>query len=333
MGEFDSLHEILRNLYTEMMPLCENMAGVAKGIAGLGALIYIALKVWQSLARAEPIDVYPMLRPFAIGIAIMFFPNLVIGGINGVMSPVVQGTHLMLESQTFSMNEYQEQKDKLEYEAMMRNPETAYLVSNEEFDKQIDELGWGASDLITMAGMYIDRSAYQMKKMIRDFFREILELMFAAAALVIDTLRTFFLIVLAILGPIAFAISVWDGFQSTLSQWFCRYISIYLWLPVSDIFSSILARIQILMLQNDIVALESDPNYSVEASNGMYIIFLIIGIIGYFTIPTVANWVIQAGGVGQYNRNVGRVAGRAGGMAGAAAGATAGNITGRLLGR
>ena len=31
------------------------------------------------------------------------------------------------------MNRYREQKDKLEYEAMMRNPETAYLVSNEEF--------------------------------------------------------------------------------------------------------------------------------------------------------------------------------------------------------
>ena len=36
---------------------------------------------------------------------------------------------------------YREQKDKLEYEAMMRNPETAYLVSNEEFDKQLEELG------------------------------------------------------------------------------------------------------------------------------------------------------------------------------------------------
>ncbi len=333
MDDFSSLHEILRDLYVEMMPLCENMASVAKGIAGLGALIYVAVKVWQSLARAEPIDVYPMLRPFALGICIMFFPNLVLGTINGVLSPVVQGTYSMLESQTFSMNEYQEQKDKLEYEAMSRNPETAYLVNNEEFDKQIDELGWGAGDMVTMAGMYIDRTAYQMKKSIRDFFREILELMFAAAALVIDTLRTFFLIVLSILGPIAFAISVWDGFQATLSQWFCRYISVYLWLPVSDIFSSILARIQILMLQNDITAMESDPTYSVEASNGMYIIFLIIGIIGYFTIPTVANWVIQAGGVGQYNRNVGAVAGKAGGMAGAAAGATAGNISGRLIGR
>lgn len=58
--EFDNLHTILRSLYTEMMPLCSNMAGVAKGIAGLGALFYVAVRVWQSLARAEAIDVYPL---------------------------------------------------------------------------------------------------------------------------------------------------------------------------------------------------------------------------------------------------------------------------------
>ena len=51
-----------------------------------------------------------------------------------------------------------------------------------------------------MAGMYIERGMYNMKKGSRDFFREILELMFQAAALVIDTIRTFFLVVLAILG-------------------------------------------------------------------------------------------------------------------------------------
>lgn len=332
-ADFSNLHEILRNLYVEMMPLCSNMAGIAKGIAGLGALFYVAAKVWQSLARAEPIDVYPMLRPFAIGLCIMFFPTIVLGTINGVMSPIVRGTHQMLESQTMDMNKYREQKDKLEYEAMMRNPETAYLVSNEEFDKQLEEMGWSPSDMMVMTGMYIERGMYNMKKSIRDFFREILELLFAAAALVIDTIRTFFLIVLAILSPIAFAISVWDGFQSTLTGWITRYISVYLWLPVSDLFSSMLAKIQVLMLQNDISELQNNPNFSIDASNGVYIIFMLIGIIGYFTIPTVAGWIIQAGGMGNYGRNVNNTASKAGSMAGGVAGATAGNIGGRLLGK
>ena len=40
--EFDNLHQVLRVLYDEMMPLCGDMTGVAKGIAGLGALFYVA---------------------------------------------------------------------------------------------------------------------------------------------------------------------------------------------------------------------------------------------------------------------------------------------------
>ncbi len=331
--EETNIHTILRDLYIDMMPLCEDMIAIAQGIAAIGALIFIANKVWQSLARAEPIDVYPLLRPLAISIAIMLFPNLVLGTMNGVLSPIVQGTHKILEGQTLDMSEYQEQREKLEYEAMMRNPETAYLVSDEEMDRQLDELGWGMEKMATMAGMYIERGAYATKGYLRDLCRELLEILFSAAALVIDTVRTFFLVVLSILGPLAFAISVWDGFQSSMTQWFTRYISVYLWLPVSDIFSAILAKIQVLMLQSDIAALESDPDFSIDASNGVYIIFHIIGIVGYFCVPTVASWIIQAGGTGNYNRNLMGVASKTGSIVGGAAGSTAGNIVGRLRGR
>ena len=174
---------------------------------------------------------------------------------------------------------------------------------------------------------------YNLEKNIRDAFRSLLELLFAAASLLIDTVRTFLLVVLSILGPIAFAFSVWDGFQSTLSQWFTRYISVYLWLPVSDLFSCMLAKIQVLMLQNDILELQNNPNYSLDNSNSVYVIFMLIGIIGYFTVPTVAGWIVQAGGAGNYNRNINRTATKAGGFAAGAAGSGLGNIGGRLRGK
>lgn len=328
--EVANLHEMLRSLYDEMLPLSASMAGVAKGVAGLGALFYVSLRVWQALARAEPIDIFPLLRPFALGLCIMFFPTIVLGSLNMVLSPVVQGTHGILEGQVLDMNKLQEQKDMLEREAMMRNPETAYLVSDEEFDKKLDELGWSPEDMAAMSGMYIERGMYDLKKSIRDWFRELLEILFQAAALVIDTIRTFFLIVLSILGPIAFAISVWDGFQSTLTQWLTRYISVYLWLPVADLFSAMLAKIQTLILQNDIDNL-SDPNFIPDTSDAVYIIFMIIGIVGYFTIPTVTGWIIQAGGAGNFMRNVNSTAQKAGNVAGAGTGSTAGNIFGRLM--
>lgn len=331
--DFSNLHTILESLYNEMMPLCRDMLDVSKGLAGLGALFYVAVRVWQSLARAEPIDVYPLLRPFAIGICIMLFPTLVLGTMNTVLSPIVQGTHKMLEGQTMDMQQYREQKDRLEREAMLRNPETAYLVSDEEFDRQLDELGWSPDAMATRMGMYMEVGMYNLEKNIRDAFRSLLELLFAAASLLIDTVRTFFLVVLSILGPIAFAFSVWDGFQSTLSQWFTRYISVYLWLPVSDLFSCMLAKIQVLMLQNDILELQNNPNYSLDNSNSVYVIFMLIGIIGYFTVPTVAGWIVQAGGAGNYNRNINRTATKTGGFAAGAAGSGLGNIGGRLRGK
>jgi len=274
----DNIHTILRQLYDDMMPLCSQMT---------------AYRVWQSLARAEPIDVFPMLRPFAIGICILLFPSLVLGTMNSVMSPIVQGVSTMLEGQKLDLEQLRQQKDELETEMMKRNPETAYLVDDAAFDKELDNLGISPSDLATMAGMYAERGLYKLQKMIRDGFR--------------------YLIVLSILGPLAFGIAVYDGFQSTLTGWMCRYIQVYLWLPIADLFSCILARIQQLSIEHDIVQMQTDPGFSLDSSDGVYLIVMIIGIIGYFCVPTVAGWVIQAGGISNYGRNVNKSITKSGG--------------------
>lgn len=311
------------------MPLCGNMIGVAKGLAGLGALFYVAYRVWQALARAEPIDVFPLLRPFAIGLCILFFPTIVLGTINMVMSPIVKGAHTVMESQITDVQQLQQEKDKLEYDARVREGK-AWMVDNEEWDKRMEELGiWDTPEIV---GMWMERAWYDMKQWFRQLIRDFFELLFHAAALAIDTIRTFFLVVLSILGPIAFAFSVYDGFHATLTQWISRYISVYLWLPVADLFSAILSKIQALMLQMDIDALR-DPSYVPDGSNGMYIIFLIMGIIGYFTIPTVSNWIIQSGGMGSANKGVNTLGTKAAGYAGGLAGSAAGNVAGRLIGK
>lgn len=326
--DFDNLHQLLRNLYQDMMPLCGDMIGVAKGIAGLGALFYVASRVWQALARAEPIDVYPLLRPFVIGLCIMFFPTFVLGTINAVMSPVVKGTHTILETQMTDVHSLQAEKERLEYDARLREGK-AWLVDDEVYDQKMKDLG--ITDAAEMISMWGERTWYDMKMWFRQLIRDFFELLFNAAALTIDTLRTFFLVVLSILGPLAFALSVYDGFQSTLTNWISRYISTYLWLPIADLFSALLSKIQALMLQMDIDMLK-DPSYVPDANNGIYIIFFIIGIIGYFSIPSVAGWVIQAGG-GSATRGVNSMASKGAAMAGGVAGAAAGNVAGRLMGK
>src|ERR1700743_126222 len=79
-GVADDLHSlqgILNNLYNQMIPLCSGMISVARAIAGFATLWYIAARVWKHLAAAEPVDVYPLLRPFALGFFILVFPLVV----------------------------------------------------------------------------------------------------------------------------------------------------------------------------------------------------------------------------------------------------------------
>lgn len=323
---WDNLHGLLRGVYEEMMPLCADMAGLAKGIAGLGALFYVAYRVWKSLANAEQIDVFPLLRPLVLGVCIMFFPTLVIGTLNTVLSPVTAACSHLVDAQIGQAQTLQVQKDRMEHDAMMRDPTQAYMVDDEEFDRQLDELGvWDAAQ---KAGMYVKRGLYKLKEMIVQGFRWLLETIFQAASLIIDTIRTFFLVVLTILGPVAFGFAVYDGFHNTLTSWLARYIAVYMWLPVSDLLSAILTRIRILILRGDIAEL-SDPSFIPDGSGTVYIIFMLIGIAGYFCVPTVAGWIVQAGSSGAYGKAVNKGAGAVMG----ALGAISGHITGKLKGR
>jgi conjugative transposon TraJ protein len=324
---FENLHAILRNLYTEMMPLCGGMLGIAKGIAALGALFYVSYRVWQALSRAEPVDVFPLLRPFAIGLAIMFFPTFVLGTVNAVLSPVVRGTHGIVESQITDTHSLQQQKDDLEYDARVRDGE-AWLVDQAEWEKKSEEAGILN---FKIKGMWVERQIYKLKSWFRQLVRDFFELMYHAAALSIDTLRTFFLVALSILGPLSFALSVYDGFQATLTHWLSRYICVYLWLPIADLFSAVLSKIQALMLTSDIAELQ-DPAFVPDGGGGMYVIFYIIGIVGYFSIPSVANWIVQAGG-GNATRGANVAATKGAAAAGSFAGTVAGNIKGRLMGK
>ncbi len=69
-----------------------------------------------------------------------------------------------------------------------------------------------------------------------------------------------------------------------------------LWLPVSNIFGAIIGKVQENMLKLDISQVQTAGDTFFSSTDTAYLIFLIIGIIGYFTVPTVANYIVSAGG-------------------------------------
>jgi hypothetical protein len=239
-----------------MMPLCSQLIGVGRGLAGFGAVWYIGSRVWKHIAAAEPVDFFPLFRPFVLGFCVMIFPS-VIALINGVLQPTVTGTAAMVKG------------------------------SNDAISRYLDLRQAGVSS----GGWDISLSSLNPSNWIREMLRDFLEVIFEAASLCINTIRTFYLIVLAILGPFVFGLSIFDGFQHTVTVWLARYINIFLWLPVANIFGAIIGKIQENMILAD--ASSGDP---FSTTGTAYLVFLVISIVGYFTVPSVANYIVNAGG-------------------------------------
>ena len=294
-----SLHEVLETLYDDMMPLCSRLIGVGRGIAGFAATWYIAAKVWGHIARAEAIDFYPLFRPFVLGFAILIFPS-VIALINGLMKPTVTGTAQLVKDSDAAVAQLLKMKeDAIKTTAYWQmyvgedgNGDRSKWYKYNYGDKREGWLKSIGHDIRFAFAKF----GYNLRNSIKQWMSEVLKVLFEAAALCIDTIRTFYLIVLAILGPLVFGIAVFDGFQHTLTVWIARYLNIFLWLPVANIFGGIMGKIQENMLKEDLHQIASNGDTFFSTTDTAYLIFMVIGIIGYFTVPSVANYIINAGG-------------------------------------
>ncbi len=331
-GEIGSLQSVLETLYNQMLPLCGQLTGVGRGIAGFAATWYIAARVWRHLANAEPIDFYPLFRPFVLGFCAMFFP-LVIGMVNGIMQPTVTGTAAMVQNSDKAVADLLRQK-----EDAVKNSDVwkMYVGDNNEGDRdrwyKYTHNGDDPSSETWYEGIgndvkfAMEKVSYNFRNSVKQWMSEVLQVLFQAAALCINTLRTFQLIVLAILGPLVFGIAVFDGFQHTLTAWLARYMNIFLWLPVANIFGAIIGQIQQQMLKLDLGQIQQNGDTFFSAADTGYLIFMLIGIVGYFTVPSIANSIVHAGGMGAMLQKVTSISSSVGSGAIGRAGQTANSL-------
>jgi conjugative transposon TraJ protein len=295
--EFHGLQKVLENLYDQMIPLCSQLIGVGRALAGFAALWYIASRVWGHITRAESIDFYPLLRPFVIGFCIAMFP-MVLDLINGILQPTVAATDAMVQNTNqalYAMLDGKQQEITTEQNPALtpeNDPSRWYQYTHPDGP---------AGPTVESSNPIADAfSGFSFKNLIKTWIAEILEFFYQCAALVIDTIRTFKLIVLAILGPIALGLSVFDGFHHTLRQWLARYVNVFMWLPVANIFGAITAQIQLNMSQLEAAGGNTNPFFA--STNSAYLIFLVIAIIGYFTVPSIAGYIVHAGSHALFNK-------------------------------
>src|SRR5580704_7727715 len=163
-----SLQSVLDQLYQAMLPLCSQLIGVGQGLAGFAALAYIGIRVGRHLANAEPVDVFPLLRPFGIGLAITLFPAL-IALMNGVLSPTVTGTASMLTNANASIATLLQEKEA----AIEQSPQNQFYNGSDDWSTLWSIYSQGTATTGTAGGLsdafsfLVQKAFYNIKNTVK----------------------------------------------------------------------------------------------------------------------------------------------------------------------
>lgn len=327
------LEQAVEEMFQSMKPQFSSFIAFGQAVGCLGAIFYVFFRVWGHLARAEPIDVFPLLRPFALALCLVFYPNLVdfMVTLGGYLS---KGTESFVSDKVRTVEELDRRKDEL-----LKQRAAQEIAAASGADQQ--GLSWsvvGESIFGGMTGLNsIERTA--MKYAVSSWFDEIMlrvsKLIYSAAAIGLKVLSVFFIIVLSITGPLTFGLACFDWFYGGLASWFSRFIHVLLWVPIANIFGGIIEEVHIQMLSTDIDQLMNTPADTFATSDLMLMVFYVIGTAGYLLIPKVASWILEssgvAGGISAVTKPFTAPVAAAGAVAGAGAGMAVGSaLTGAV---
>lgn len=132
-------------------------------------------------------------------------------------------------------------------------------------------------------------------------------LAYQAAVYIIFFLRTVFCSLLAILGPIVFAISIFPAYEKLYQQWISRFVTTYFYGTITFIALNFSLSMLYSGVESEIRFLESainDPHFSTVLLTsatpwgGAYLISIVLGLATVITVPVVAAWIMPTGGIG-----------------------------------
>lgn len=280
----------LEGIYTEMLTFTAQFINLGRAVGGVGALLFISSKVWGNIARAEPIDLFPLLRPFAIGLAILLFVPLC-AALRGITMTISHGTDAIRIGQLAEVNRLTTERDRLAADAKAKSD----MQINEKYEAELAKMG--TLDLERKASLAMNQVQYSVGQNFREWTKSILELGALAAKLAISLISTFLLVLLSVAGPLAFGIAIIPGFGGGLMKWFGYFITISLWVPVANIYAAVLAHVQVTMLHSNIEQLQAGG--SVESADIGYLCLLVLAIAGYLFVPKAADMLIDASDLGR----------------------------------
>jgi len=265
----------------------------------------------------------PLLRPFGLGMVIIFWPQFV--ELVAVPGEVISDrTRVLLKDRIDEIDAIQmERHQKMEEVSRRLSEESAEI---EQFTNAGKEEDWMSMLGIDFSEVFDQIKGYYVLVMskFRWLLTEVIEFVvitfFQACSYLIFFVQVLFSAVLMVLGPFSFAVSVLPAFRESYTRWIARYLSVSLYTGLGYLVMSLaMVLIKYALLKElsvlDYILSDDIAFYAYVSSatwmSNMYIIALIVGAIGMLTVPVLSTWIITSGGVGHAvstaTRGIGRL--------------------------
>lgn len=294
MHEFQNyVNSILNDLILNVTSGTSSFFYAAKLIAGFGALISVYMVWKKSVTDNEKIDMNEIYRIGILFIGIMFygyFINLINLPLNLISESIKSKALVNTTNAVDFFDSYQFTPDlnnQLATNEIQENELNDIInESSIELDQEIEE------DEQSIVGMLFsapnDILANLEIILMESLFNSI-HFFGVIAMLILNVVRSFFLIVLTYFGIFVLAISVYPGLKNSFFQWLQKYINVYLWLPISYIIQGIISKLFTFFKP---ITLTSE----IEDDFSMVIIGMVglCSIIGFALVPTMSSWLINA---------------------------------------
>lgn len=338
------VNNLLAEVLADMSSSTGQYVGTAKIIAGLGAMISAVMTFSQIMSGKSDEPIANFARRFLlISLGIGFYStflgliNMPLDAMGSSIKEVVIEDHVDTESyfESYTFNKEEE---------FSNNPEADAEI-NELLREADSELGIredGNESESSSVIMSIFNGSYQdnIRLWILEAFYEIIHFLGVIAIIVLNVVRSFFLIVLSIFGIFVLAFSMYPGLENSFNQWLQKYINVYLWLPISYILQGLISKLFTKVKPDVASSIFTATSEELSNSSNNVVIALIgvCSVVSFATVPTLSSWLINAAtnalgskvkgkamDVGKTAQQAGKVAvaaktGGAGALAGAAVG-------------
>ena len=300
---------MLERVYNVIFERAGIFVDIACFIGAMGAIVMISTHVYGRMLRGKSIYLSEVFRPLIILAALILYTPL-IQTVNLALEPTLNATKALVNGERDVLDNVLDEMLANDVKSgqtraynspniglMGPNMDGSFEAYLEAYSLE-DDAGWFGTDRIgQFLAWKMESYLYKIRWMVRMALFWLLGFLYTAVVFCLSAVRTFTLSVLALVGPLALGFSLWSPFSRSFVTWLGRYIAVYLWLPVANIFGFLITTV---MTEFNLVHIETvragGNAVAFSSLDILYAIMLVTGIVGYIAVPSITAYVITASG-------------------------------------